>query len=97
MLAACRLVAALPVAGTQPLSFQWIRNDREIPGATNAILSYPEVTIGTLGMYVCRISNAAGVVLSTPVEVALSQSPPVIEEGPAARIEVRQPPDTPSK
>jgi hypothetical protein len=84
----CGVVLLRAAAGTGHLSYQWLKNDREIPGATLPILSMPEVTIGTLGIYTCRVSNAAGTVMTQKCDVALSQSPPMIEEGPAARIEV---------
>ncbi len=75
--------------GTGPISYQWLKNDRELSGETQAILSIAEVTFGTLGTYTCRVANAAGVVVTHNCVVELSQSPPMIEEGPASRIEAR--------
>jgi hypothetical protein len=47
--------------GTAPLSYQWQKNNVDIPGATSASYSTPAVVLAENGStYRCRVSNAAG-------------------------------------
>ena len=45
------------VLGTTPLSYQWRKNDRPIPGATSSLLSIPSVTSKSAGLYTVSIAS----------------------------------------
>jgi Immunoglobulin domain len=45
--------------GTPPLSYQWLKGNVEIPGATAASYTIDPVSAESAGDYVCRVSNAA--------------------------------------
>ena len=48
-------------SGAPTLSYQWQRDDIDIPGATDSILTLPAVTLADDGSaYRCRISNDEG-------------------------------------
>jgi len=51
--------------GTAPLSYQWRRSGANLPGATNATLGLPGVTVGQTGSYSVVVSNSAGSVTSS--------------------------------
>ena len=48
------------VAGTEPITFQWFKDDVALPGATNVNLILPEVTTNASGLYSLVGSNALG-------------------------------------
>ncbi len=50
--------------GTAPLAYQWLRDDEEIPGATNATL-----TVTKAGRYVVLVRNLAGTAISAETVV----------------------------
>ena len=52
-------------AGADPLTFQWQKNGANIPGATNATLTFGPLTVGDGGAYRVVVSNATGTVSST--------------------------------
>ncbi len=52
--------------GTQPLSYQWLRNGVNIPGATNSFLTLQGVQPGDGGSYRVVVANAAGAIQSEP-------------------------------
>jgi hypothetical protein len=51
-------------AGTPPLSYQWQRNQADLPGAVNASLTLNAVTLADAGAYRVIVSNAFGVAVS---------------------------------
>ncbi len=58
--------------GSEPLGYQWFRNGTLLGGQTAATLTIPSVGGGDFAGYTCRVSNAAGSVVSLP---ATLQSP----------------------
>lgn len=66
--------------GTTPLSYQWQREDVDLPGETSATLRLPAVTPGHAGLYRVLITNVAG---STSAVVRLTVlAPPVLTAQP---------------
>lgn len=65
--------AALTVIafGTQPLRYQWSRNNEDLLGGTNATFSIPLVRTNDAGAYRVRISNDHGTILSEPAALAV--------------------------
>jgi len=53
-------------SGTQPLSYQWRRNNFNIGGATSPTLVLNNTQVSNAGSYTVRISNSVGSVTSLP-------------------------------
>jgi outer membrane protein assembly factor BamB len=58
--------------GTQPFSYQWIKDGADIPGADTAALYLPSVDTAAAGVYQVRVSNAAGSVTSAGAALAVA-------------------------
>jgi glycosidase/predicted alpha/beta superfamily hydrolase len=56
--------------GTGPLEYQWLRNDEEVAGATDATLTF-KASPYTGGSYRALVRNRAGTTLSQPAVVGL--------------------------
>ena len=56
--------------GTPPLHYQWQLNGTNLPGATNAVLSLPNVQQADLGAYVVVVTNRYGTTNSGPAILA---------------------------
>lgn len=65
---------SVTAVGSQPMSFQWLLNNKIIPGATNASLVIPEAT--NSGQYGVMVTNAFGSNLSP--NAALTFAPSVV-------------------
>jgi hypothetical protein len=50
--------------GTEPLAYQWKKDDNPISGATNATLTLSSLTAADAGDYNCIVSNAGGEAVS---------------------------------
>lgn len=59
-------------SGTQPISYQWLRNGSPIGGQTSANLVLPGVTAAEAGAYVLRASNAYGSADSAAVNITVT-------------------------
>jgi glucose/arabinose dehydrogenase len=66
-------------SGSQPLSYQWQRNNGDITGATSASYTTPTVTLADNStMYRCRVTNAFGTATSNAAVLTVTtNSPPV--------------------
>src|SRR5262249_32006011 len=60
--------------GTDPLQYQWSRNNQPVAGATNHRLIFVTLGGGDTGTYIVTVSNLAGSITSSPVTVSLSSS-----------------------
>ncbi|MEI9866433.1 MAG: LamG-like jellyroll fold domain-containing protein [Limisphaerales bacterium] len=58
-------------AGASPLSYQWLFNGLNIPGATNASLFLSNVQPGNVGNYQLFVSNSVNTALSLPAPLTL--------------------------
>jgi hypothetical protein len=59
--------------GTQPISFQWLRNGVELAGQTSSTLSIASLRGSDAGTYTVRVSNALGSTNSDPAVVTVIQ------------------------
>lgn len=59
--------------GQQPQSYQWCFNGPGLAGATNGVLRVLSATNGNDGLYSVVVSNALGVVTSTPAHLSVMQ------------------------
>ena len=63
------------VEGTAPFGFEWFHGDDVIPGQTAAVLVLQTLQFSDSGSYRVKVSNAAGVATSDPVEVSVLEAP----------------------
>jgi hypothetical protein len=57
---------SVTASGASPLSFQWLRDNVEIPGATSATYTLQSATLADNGaVFVVRVSNTFGSVTSS--------------------------------
>ncbi len=83
---ACLCVGAeitLTIAADDATSFQWLRGDTEIAGATSATFTIASAALTDNGEYRCRVSNGCGFVLSNPLTVTVSDLAPVLPPVPS--------------
>jgi uncharacterized delta-60 repeat protein len=64
-LAGMNLTLSVSVVSALPVSFQWLRNDQSLPGATAAQLSITNVQAADFGRYSVEVSNTYGSVASS--------------------------------
>jgi hypothetical protein len=57
------------VVGSLPMSFQWRRNGLDVPGATQAALSFQNAQLHQAGDYSVEIANSLGITLSNAVRI----------------------------
>ncbi len=65
--------------GTEPISYQWSKDDAAIADATNSTLTLTSIEAVNSGEYKVTVSNAAGSVTSDTVTLSV-ESPPVMTE-----------------
>lgn len=63
----CTPRIAVVVVGSEPLVLQWQFNGADLAGATNDVLTLPNVQVTNEGSYTLVASNALGVASTTPV------------------------------
>ena len=68
--------------GTPPLTYQWKKNDINIPNATQSVFSLASAKITDAGTYQVIVSNRAGSVTSNPVQLTIVSAikPSIIQE-----------------
>ena len=71
-------------AGAPPLSYQWRFNGVAVAGATNALLSLPNVQTINSGAYSVAVSNSLGSVVSSNATLTVINSAPIITTQPAS-------------
>jgi sugar lactone lactonase YvrE len=72
--------AALSVTavGVPPLSYQWLFNSTNIPGATASAYTRLNIQSGDVGFYSVQVANAYGAVLSSNAFLALPSAPLIL-------------------
>jgi Alpha-tubulin suppressor and related RCC1 domain-containing proteins len=68
--------------GAPPLSYQWLRNGTNIPGATQSTLSLPAITTADATSYQIVVSNALGVATSVPAPLNVIDGAPFFIQQP---------------
>ncbi|MBL7974222.1 MAG: immunoglobulin domain-containing protein, partial [Candidatus Kapabacteria bacterium] len=79
--------AVLSTVATGNTSYKWKFNGADIPGATNAVLELPNVTIAMSGAYTVQISNACYSITSNAATISVSTKPSITTQ-PAATTSV---------
>jgi hypothetical protein len=62
--------------GTPPLAYIWFKGDLPLGGATNRVLTLTNVQTNHAGVYMVRVSNTAGSVMSQPVTLTVTPPQP---------------------
>jgi len=72
--------------GAPPIFYQWYQNKVLIAGAVNSSYSIPNVQPSNAGSYTVQVSNAAGLVTSTPAVLTVTPQPsiPLITQEPSS-------------
>lgn len=76
------LTLSVSASGTG-LTFQWIKDGQELPGQTGSSLVLDPVALTDSGSYQVRVSNSAGAVTTTAVQVLVSALAPQVTPLPA--------------
>ncbi len=61
-------------AGSQPLSFQWLKDDAVVAGETNRTLTFESVDYTNAGTYAVRVENNAGIVWSMGAKLTVTDA-----------------------
>ncbi|MGC3945143.1 MAG: PQQ-dependent sugar dehydrogenase [Chryseolinea sp.] len=73
------LSVSVSASGGNPIAYQWFLNGNAITNATSPTYTVPKASNDDAGQYTVRISNASGVVTSTPVTITvIANKPPVV-------------------
>lgn len=77
---------AVTASGTG-LSYRWTHDGLEVPGGTNAVLTFKAVRQADAGIYQARVLNSAGSVLSLPTALTIKPAfaAPVFSTSPAGK------------
>ena len=65
--------------GSQPISYQWHKDGRDLPGATSATLSLTGAVAANSGVYYLIASNSTGVIASNPATLVVKVAPIVAD------------------
>jgi alpha-tubulin suppressor-like RCC1 family protein len=69
---------AVDVRGSEPLFYQWHFNGTPIAGETNALFTRPAALASDAGTFVLRVANALGSADSSPIELTVVPTAPVV-------------------
>jgi len=64
-------------SGTEPISYQWMKNGQAVTGATENSYSIPSASIGDAGSYSVMVSNLCGSVESDIATLAVNSVPAI--------------------
>jgi hypothetical protein len=79
------VVFTAAATGPGPVQFQWRRNGRAIPGATNATLTLTNVQVFDRGDFSVVVSNPAGATVSPEARLSV-RTPPEVIVGPTQTV-----------
>lgn len=71
--------------GDAPLSYQWLKDDTEIAGATSATFTISAVQAADAATYTVVVTNGVGSVTSTGADLVVTGLPPLIQDQPVSR------------
>jgi hypothetical protein len=67
---------SITAAGSPPITYQWIFNSTNLPGATNATLTLTDLQLEQAGDYFVLVTNAYGATNSTIAVLTVNPPPP---------------------
>jgi Leucine-rich repeat (LRR) protein len=65
------LVLYVVTSGTQPVFYNWFKNDVLLSGANSATLTLPKLTTSDNGIYYCKVMNSVGSDSSLPFTLSI--------------------------
>ena len=77
--------------GTEPLTYQWLKNGEQVTGATTSIFSIASVSLDDSGEYQVRVTNPAGDKLSRSASLRVAQPVSIVAQPQSAQIRETQP------
>ena len=75
---------SVTASGDAPLSYQWLKEDVEIPGAIGTTLTLNNVQASDVATYTVTVTNPVGSVTSNGAALVVAGLPPTITSQPAA-------------
>ena len=66
---------SVTVTGSQPITFQWYKNDNPLKNKTASKLAFDSLKMTSIGNYHCNITNPLGSVICSTVTVRVSNTP----------------------
>ncbi|MDP2136850.1 MAG: MBG domain-containing protein [Candidatus Didemnitutus sp.] len=76
---------SVTAVGDAPLSYQWLHDDVDLPGANSATLSLTNVQAADVGSYYVEVTNGVGSATSNAASLVVLGLPPVIVASPASQ------------
>ncbi|MBC8244538.1 MAG: immunoglobulin domain-containing protein, partial [Verrucomicrobia bacterium] len=73
------VTVAVAVTGSEPITYQWMRNGTVLAGANDASIVLENLSAADAGEYTVRVSNPAGEVLSDVAVVSVDSPPEMVE------------------
>ncbi|KPK80833.1 MAG: hypothetical protein AMS27_16025, partial [Bacteroides sp. SM23_62_1] len=70
----------ISASGSQPLYYQWMKDNSEIPGSSDTVLMIPEADPEDSGQYFCLVSNEYGSISSDTVMLFIVEDQTGIDE-----------------
>ena len=68
---------SVTATGTDPLLYQWSKNGASIPGATDAIIAFGELTAADSGLYSVLVTNGCGAESSESAILDVQEAPSI--------------------
>lgn len=68
------LTLSAEATGTEPITYQWYKDDKKIEGATSNTYQVPNAELGMTGFYYCEAKNVCGYTKSTIVQVIVQKA-----------------------
>ena len=65
---------SVTATGSEPLSYQWFKNNSLLIGVSGSSYKIPSVTMSDAGTYMVMVSNEQGAVMSSPAILTVKQS-----------------------
>lgn len=78
VLAGSTVYLSVGATGTQPLSYQWSVNGKDLAGATDALLALTNVQVSQSGTYAVQVTNSLGAVVSSKAVLTVNPPPPCV-------------------
>ena len=82
-------VFSVDAAGTEPLTYQWLKNGEKLTGETDANYTISNVSLDDSGGYQVLVTNPAGDQLSRTASLRVAQPVSIVEQPPEV-IQIRQ-------
>lgn len=86
VLAGTRTIFGAPAIGLGPITYQWLHDSTNVPGATRAYFALGDPQATDVGGYFVVISNSLGAITSRVVSVTVNPSAPIIVQQPTNQL-----------